>query len=386
MKLNLTNPGHIKIGLLSEGVSFDQNTLKGIGSLYMEKTYHFGNSDIGLSGKVGLPPVLLIPPTKDVEETAVGVHYRADSPWKVKIGKDAQKFLFYKKEKCTQIDYLKRPQFYGKKLENGKNCEDIFDFFTKYALGIFIYGGCLFWEKGMPCKFCSLGKTRKTVGKKAVKVITPELAEEAMKLVIKHSKDEVRYLNYCSGTRSDPNTGYKELLKILRIIKKISPKKFVQHLVFHPPIEFEWYDQMKEAGLDTVTVCKEIINRELFNQICPGKSQIYSHEKYFEALNYAVKIFGKGNVYCTLVAGLEPLDEMFDKLEELAEKGIVPSLNIFHPDKGSALRNEKTPTIEYLLDMAHRVNDIFTKHNFMPEIGGFVRNSIDGEVYRGYFD
>lgn len=385
MKIDFRNPGHLKICLLSQGVRIHSNALQGVGTEFTEKTYHFGNSDTGLTQQIGLPPVLLLPGINGKDDSVVGVHYRVSSPWEVKRTDNGEIKLFFADKPVTTVTYLQRPAYYGKKLSNGLLCETVLDFYTKNALGIFITGICLYWKLGRPCKFCSIGSTRKTVAR-AVPIITPELAIEAMKMVVKYSLNEVRYINYCSAAHDNFDEGFRELIDIIEGFKKTTEKKFIQHVVYHPPTNLDLFYKLKDTGVDTVTVCKEIINKKLFEKICPGKNSIYSHQKFYEALLRAVKAFGRGNAYCTLVAGLEPLDEMFEKLENLAEFGIVPSLNVFHPDKGSSFSQNPVVSIEFLFDMVNRTQHIFKKYHFKPELNGLVRNSLDGEVWRGYFD
>lgn len=385
MKIDYTNPGHLKICLLSQGVRFHSNALQGVGTEFTEKTYHFGNSDTGLTQKISLPPILLLPGINGKDDSVVGVHYRVNSPWEVRKGNGGDIKLFFDGKAVTNVSYLKRPAYYGKKLSNGLPCEAVLDFYTKNALGIFITGICLYWKLGKPCKFCSIGSTRKTVAK-AIPTVSTELAIEAMKMVVKYSLDDVNYINYCSATHDNLDVGFNELINIINGFKTTTKKKFIQHVVYHPPMDLDLFYKLKGTGVDTVTVCKEIINRTLFEKICPGKKITYGHQKFYDALLHAAKAFGEGNAYCTLVVGLEPLDEMFEKLEELAEFGVVPSLNVFHPDKGSAFSRNSVVSIGFLFDMVKKTQRIFKEYNFKPELNGLVRNSLDGEVWRGYFD
>ncbi len=77
--------------------------------------------------------------------------------------------------------------------------------------------------------------------------------------------------------------------------------------------------------------------------VCPGKSEITINE-YGKVIEYAVKVFGEGNVSSWLIAGLEPVESTIQGIDFIIEHGGIPFLAVFRPLVGSAF--EKLPPPE----------------------------------------
>ncbi len=60
---------------------------------------------------------------------------------------------------------------------------------------------------------------------------------------------------------------------------------------------------MKEAGVDSLGMHLEVVEPEVRRRILPGKAEL-SLERYFEAFEQAVAVFGRGEVSTYLLAGL----------------------------------------------------------------------------------
>ena len=72
------------------------------------------------------------------------------------------------------------------------------------------------------------------------------------------------------------------------------------------------YDALREMGVNRVSFCFEIFDRELFREICPGKHEEYGLDHYLEAVRYCAALGSKGprhEPWVTngeIIAGLEP--------------------------------------------------------------------------------
>ena len=84
----------------------------------------------------------------------------------------------------------------------------------------------------------------------------------------------------------------------------------------------------------------EIFDKELFEIICPGRSELIGRERYLDALKYAASVFPNGTVASHLIVGLEPPGSTIKGIDYLTEMGVVPILPIYRPSPGKALRIE----------------------------------------------
>ncbi len=118
-------------------------------------------------------------------------------------------------------------------------------------------------------------------------------------------------------TYVDFNTGhyegdtYLDLLEpfIVRIKKELGLLVGVQT---PPHRDLERYDHLREIGVNRVSFCFEIFDRQLFQEICPGKHAEYGLDHYLEAIRYCAALARKGPTdepWVTngeIIAGLEP--------------------------------------------------------------------------------
>ena len=136
---------------------------------------------------------------------------------------------------------------------------------------------------------------------------------------------------------------------------------------------------------DTIAFNIEVYDRKLFSVICPGKEKIYGYDRYFEALQQAKEVFGFRNVYCGFVGGLEPIESIVKGIVDVAQSGFTPAINIFHADPESVFMRRPHPSTEYVWEMVQAQTAMYRKYKFYPIFSGGTRNSLDTEVYRGFF-
>ena len=103
--------------------------------------------------------------------------------------------------------------------------------------------------------------------------------------------------------------------------------------VLVPPSSFGEIEDLRRAGWEGVAFNLEVWDPALWPGIVPGKAAEMSQDKGREALEYAVGIFGKGNVTSVLIAGMEPKKSHWAGVEWLAQRGIygVPIPGARHP-------------------------------------------------------
>lgn len=381
-KIDFSNPGHLKLCLLSEGISIRDKNVFNI-EKFAENQFPYGYSSISIKKINKTPSELILPP-----KVVVGLHLKKSSPWSLTYDTKTRKiYLTFSNKKITQVWFNPKPFFYGKRLTNGIQAEKIGIMYGPHILSFFTQGWCYYFIKNLQCKFCSLAPTRKTIGRKNIKTPSSEMIAEVAKLAFKLDSKRIFYLNYCSGSHKDNDKGIFLQLKILKTLQNIIPKNIKHHMLTMPPDDFTLLKKLRKAGLDSLNFAIEVFSPDIFKKICPGKEQFYGYDKFLQAYKEGVKIFGKGKMYVNFVGGLEPLNSAVKGFKYFAKQGIVPSVNIFHPDPESELAQKPPPSVDYLLKLARAQTKIYKNYHFNPIFPkGGTRNSIDTEVYQGFFD
>lgn len=383
-KFDFTNPAVIKLCLLCDGVRIHREVLREVGGKYAEDRFRYHRATKIPIGIKLVPSEMLLP-----EDIVCSVFIEEKSPWLMKKDENGKLALFYRdNQRICSLGFTKRPKFYDVRLSNGKLCDQAAVMYGNYVFAVFIMGWCYFFHKEVGCKFCSLKANweNKGLGQQNLKFITPEIAQEAARQAMKHDGDRIKYVLYSSGSFPNNDEGFRIQTEVVRAVKKETPR-LEHHFAIMPPNNLSLIKQMKTAGLNTIDFDMEIFDEKLFKQICPGKEKFYGREKYIQALEYAVKIFGWGRGRCACVAGLESLDSFLEGLHFMGKKGIPVDINIFHPDPDSELENRPRPSKDYIWEVSKEQARVYKKYNFSSlfVVGG-RRGSLDTEIYKGYFD
>lgn len=381
--VDFSNPGHLKLCLLSQGIqSPDPQLFTGL--MFAENNFPYGYSndvvrELGIS-----PSELRVEDGKN--EIAIGLHFRDDSPWTLSTTDGNQLKLSCDGVKIADVGFNPKPRFFGETLSNGQPAEKVAVMYGLHALSFFTRGWCYYFVKDIACGFCSLNPTREELGKGNVKNTAPKIAKEAAELAFSLDGDRIFYVNHCAGTHVDNDLGLTHQMDVLKAVMEVTPPGVKHHMLTMPPDTLSLIGDLKKSGLGTLNFAIEIFDPDLFREICPGKDQLYGYDKFMEAYKAGVQAFGSGNMYANFVGGLEPVESMEEGFEYFARQGIVPSVNVFHPDPKSRLADRKPPSVDYLIRVAKAQSKIYSDYglsSIYPRGGS--RNSLDNEVYKGYF-
>lgn len=378
-KVDFNNLGHIKLCLLSQGLRIDDSKIFNANN-FANNQFPYGYSSESVKKFPKIPSELILP-----DEIVVGIHIRKSSPWALLFDNTNSLFLTYKDRKITKTWFNPQPFYYGTKVANTL-AEKLAVMYGLYTLSFFTRGWCFYFIQKLQCKFCSLAPTRKVLGKWNATTILPEMAAEVARIAFKLDKERILYINHCSGSHKNNDLGIVLQIQILEAIKKAVPESVRQHMLTMPPNSPSYIKKLKSAGLQTLNFAIEVFNPDLFKVICPGKNKYYGYENFLAIYDKAVDIMGRGNMYANFVAGMEPIECMAKGFEYFGKRGIVPSVNIFHPDPQSIYAKKQPPSLNYAFETAKLQTWIYSKYNFKPIFPrGGTRNSLDSEIYKGYF-
>lgn len=381
MKIDLKNPAHIKLLLLSQGVKFSDSDLQEVGNKYSENRYYYNISNKISEFKNRLPSEILLP-----QRIESSIYHNPNSELEIKS--DGKKIaIFHKNNFISKVDFNHRPAFFDKKINKNIDCKQVISMYGRHVLAIFSNAYCYYFETNDQCKFCSLGPSRKSVGSNNLSIVTPDIIKKAVKIALKEDGKRIKYVMYTCGTHKNDEYSYTEQSKIIKATKNIFNKKGVHHLTIMPTIKESLLSNIKKAGLDSIAFDLEIFDRNLFKQYCPGKEKYFGYDNFLNSFKVARKIFGHSNAKAGFVGGLESLESLEAGMNFFGNQGISTAINVFHPDVNTELNNHPRPNIDYLLRMAKIQSKVYKKYKLKPvfPVGG-RRSSLDTEVYRNFFE
>jgi radical SAM protein (TIGR04043 family) len=99
----------------------------------------------------------------------------------------------------------------------------------------------------------------------------------------------------------------------------------------------------------------EVVEEEVRRRILPGKSEL-TLERYFEAFEQAVAVFGRGQVSTYLLAGLgDSASSLISCSKRLIGMGVYPFVVPFVPISGTPLQHHPAPSTDFMIGIYEAV-------------------------------
>jgi uncharacterized radical SAM superfamily protein len=245
------------------------------------------------------------------------------------------------------------PYFVGKYTSKGTPMVEVGQMMSE-RLSIEIFFGCVnTWKEKTACAFCELG------AEKNMRFVDANDIKELVTYCKNSNKINMRHILISGGTL--PKSifhRYTETLKMVRQIVNIPI-----YIMMAPPEDLSILDEFKEAGLNEIAFNLEFYNRDIAKELMPSKGTI-PKEHYFNAFDYAVKLFGdQGQVRSLLMVGIESLEETLQGIEELASRKVMPILSPFRPTPNTPMQNHPVPSPQLLFDVWQQGEKIVQQYN-----------------------
>lgn len=262
----------------------------------------------------------------------------------------------------TAIELAPQPEWYEKKTSTGKRMSRIGSLQGTY-LGVYPAKVCDYWRSDPKeeCRFCSVGLN---LG-----------ADDADEKSVDEVVEVVHAAQRTSGiTYVDFNTGhykgdtYLDILEpyIVRVKEQTNLLIGVQTPPHH---DLARYKELRRMGVNRVSFCFEIFNRERFETVCPGKHREYGLDRYLEAIEYCAREVGPSGrgfepwvTNGEIIAGLEPPEDSIRAIDWITGVGAIPTVCIFRPLAGTSYADRPVPRTEDVVPVFRRLYEACMKH------------------------
>jgi len=379
MKTQLS-PSQLKVHLLSEGVNFDWNIFLGIKRDFYANQFGYNQTSKGIKKSHRLPQALCLE-----NKIITALLKREGSPWSLQ--REGDNILLYNQNKfVTSLGLPEKPPYFGKRFSDGTLSENVIAVAGEQTPGFLFYPLCAYFDKGAPCKFCSVKSTRATLGKELVTDFTDQQVMEATKLFQNTPWRDIPIVAITTGTFPECDNGAEYVSQKIRQIYAALDPKIPIHVLTMPPNNLDLIKKYKEAGATTLAFNLEVFDPNIFANICPGKEKYYGYKKFLGAFDKAREVFGDYNVFCGFIWGLEPVESTLEGYRYFLDRGISISSNVFHSDAKSAFANKPHPPVEIITDLCKAQSKLYQTYPGAKTIyPGSMRSTLDFEVYRGDF-
>lgn len=292
-------------------------------------------------------------------------------------------------EKLEEVEFWERPDFYDKVTSNGT---PMYKIATARPQRLTITPGvkCHFWDTpGEGCKFCGLFSGHRTDDgefrdEKYFQDVTETVAE-ALKQKGRYASFHMTSGSTLSGREvfDDEVELYIKTLKAAG--KAIHSDKFPTKMVASAFNRRQLERLRDETGMTGYVTDLEVLNKEIHKWVCPGKARIIGYDEWKKRLYEAVEVFGRGQVHCGLVGGVElakpngfadeetALKEVLKEADEIASFGVSFSECVWNTLPNSMFAKQNTPTLDYFVQLALGLAKIRQKYGLGVYIDDYRR-------------
>jgi radical SAM protein (TIGR04043 family) len=259
------------------------------------------------------------------------------------------------------------PRFYSLSTADGVPYSKIALLHARRVLASTVMQSCVRYnDSAQACQFCAIGTSLKE-GRTLARKTPAQLAEVARAAV---GLDGVEQMVLTTGTPATADRGAAHLAACVAAIKQAVPWLPIQ-VQCEPPDDLIWLARLKEAGADALGMHLEAVEPAVRAAIMPGKAEL-SLDRYYQAFEVAVKLFGRGQVSSYLIAGLgDRPDSLVSVAARLVGHGVYPFLVPFVPIANTPMADCAPPPAAMMDDLYRRVAAL---------IGGAGLSSRDGKA------
>jgi hypothetical protein len=288
---------------------------------------------------------------------------------------DGAYYLNHRGKQLFEVTFEKKPKYYDKVTSDGKKMSKVVQYVGKSKITVSYSNECSLQDKGLDCLFCNINATKKTFGElQGLEMKNPKQIAECVAAAYEEGFRRFTVTGGFIPERREVDY-YIDVAEAVR--EKTGLDDFRGQAVIGAPLDLDVIDKYKAAGFNSVSTNMEIWDKNIFKTICPGKEQICGgRDNWVRVLEYEAKVFGRGNVRSTFVAGIEPKSSLLEGLQYLIERGIVADPSQWNPNPGSALEGHRAPTAEWFYDLALKTYALYRKNGITHEN---YYNTINGE-------
>lgn len=241
------------------------------------------------------------------------------------------------------ISFPRQPRFYKMQTMDGIPYSKIATLHGADVLATTVLQSCIRYEsRRKSCQFCAIGQSL-AAGRTILRKTPQQLAEVARAAVL---LDGVKHMVMTTGTPNATDRGAAILCESAFAVKAAVALPIQGQC--EPPDDDAWFGRMRDAGIDSLGMHLEAVTPEVRARIMPGKASV-SIERYFDAFEAAVAVFGYGQVSTYILAGLGDTPEAILRISErLVAIGVYPFVVPFVPISGTPLEDHPAPTPQFM--------------------------------------
>jgi hypothetical protein len=227
---------------------------------------------------------------------------------------------------------------------------------------------CYNYDSGQGCRYCGLfAYPKSSTPPTSLAQKFTELQVEMAVIAAQNGWRGTLSITVGALPPSQHGQMFERLERVMMQLRESLDKEILSQLHIapnvYPPDDLDELYKWKEFGVNAAEFDLEVMDPAYFRAICPGKSKSCSQERWKEAQEAAVEIFGRGRgAFQTMVTGIEPMSSLVEGIEERISKGVYSAPMVVVPTPGSPYAKFRPPTAEWFAETNEKMADIYFKY------------------------
>jgi len=227
---------------------------------------------------------------------------------------------------------------------------------------------CYNYDSGQGCKYCGLFASNLTKGLPAS--VTRKLMAHTVEIAVIAAQNGWRGTLSITGGALPPSQRGQMIDRIEMVMTQL--RESLDEEIFsqlhvapnvYPPDDLGELYYWKDLGINAAEFDLEVMDPAYFKAICPGKSKACSHERWKEAQETAVEVFGRGRgSFQSMVTGIEPMSSLVEGIEERISKGVYSAPLVIVPTPGSPYEKFRPPTADWIVEANEKMANIYFRY------------------------
>jgi hypothetical protein len=327
----------------------------------------------------------------------VSVRLNPASPYRVESD-DGVLVLKADDRVIASVELQKSPEYYSRRLANGKNIMDIAPTIEwGYLLYLTAFRLCQYFGAQEECQFCDINENyrqQKKSGRPYTSVKTVEEIIEALEIIASTDSDSRAY-TVTGGSITGSLDGKSEVEFYVRYPEAIErrwPGRWISKIVVQALPKDE-VQRLRDAGVRIYHPNFEIWDKRLFELYCPGKARHVGREEWIRRILDAAAVFGAERVIPNFVAGVEmappagftSIDDAIastsEGLDFFMSHGVSPRFTTWCPEPLSVLGKEQQGApLEYHVRLLQTYRDVRARYR-LPAPEGYGEPGLGKAVF-----
>jgi hypothetical protein len=266
---------------------------------------------------------------------------------------------------------------------------------------------CEYAAEGEACAFCFSGAEHESLagkGRAQPLPLPPESLRDIVANAIKN--DEVSALQITGGSTFDGVREAEYVRSYLEAIggvsvysdvgasvdagqaaaesgsKSLMDKLRERILYITPPRDKGLRGEYFRLGTGRIACSLEVWDEGIAREVTPGKMKYTTRERHISALTYIAEKYGPSGAMTNFIAGLEPYESLLAGAEEMARRGILPSIAVWMPMGRPVLGKAAPPDVDFYRRVKENVAEIYEKYKLTPPETRGLNVCIESDIIR----